>query len=119
MLASNRLEDRRRLAIFFGAAAIVVVALYSWMVVDHYTAYLDWHLRYVPHEIREAREDVLGFGFWPMWLMVFFIWLVFEIPAYLFASKRSLQLAVAGILFLIVSVADFYLAGILTAQVPT
>lgn len=116
---SSDLQNRHKLAILFNLGAIVVTVLYGWMIFDYYSTYLDSHLRYVSPKIPGAPEDVLGFGFWLAWLMVLFLWLVFEVPAYFLASNRRRQVAIAGILFAIVSMVDFYLAGVLTPQVPT
>lgn len=108
---------RQKLATVLSVCAIVIVLLYGWMIMEHYAGYLDISLRYVPHSVREAREDVLGLGFWPMWLVVFVIWSIFELPAFLLSGNRR-QLALVGVLFLIASIVDFYLAGVLARQVP-
>lgn len=94
-----------------------MLVAYSVLVVD-YRRYLDSGLKYVPPKLPAAPEDVLGFGFWVPWL-IFATW--FSLACFLsyrFGMQRKTGYWVAVFCgFGLLSVADFYLYGLLERQV--
>jgi hypothetical protein len=96
---------------------LVVLALYAGLITG-YRRYLDGSLKYIKPSLPAAPEDVLGFGFWIPWL-IFAGWFAIAcVLSYRYALQRRVGYW-APILcaFVVLTLLDFYLYGVLEHQV--
>lgn len=105
-------------SIFAAVLAFAVPIYYAVDSVFFYRRYLNWHLKYTPSPIPAAPEDILGFGFWVTWSVLFLVpFLIACTIAFRIQPARRAYLSWAAVAFIVVSVADFILFDLLEKQV--
>ena len=92
----------------------VVLTVYGVLVSD-YARHLYANLDLRPH-LPGAVEDILGFGFWPTWTVVFVLLALFGALAYRNATKRSAYFLPLLAVFVGGSVLDYVLYRTLFKQ---
>ena len=93
-----------------------VLGTYGFLLLD-YVRYFDRNLNYIKPIIPQAPEDVLGFGIWPTWVLALILILVTSFIAYKSGMRRPAYFVSLALIFLLVSVADYYLYKTLFIQV--
>jgi len=95
----------------------VVLAAYIFLIAG-YRYHLDSSLKYIRPKLPMAPEDILGFGFWVPW-SIFAIWLAIAcFLSYRFGmERRSWYWTPILCIFVLLSVVDYYLYGVLERQV--
>jgi len=95
----------------------VVLVAYGFLVID-YQRYLDGSLKYIRPNMPAAPEDILGHGFWVPWLILVAWFALACFLSYRFGMQRKTGYWVVVVCgFVLLSVADFYLYGVLERQV--
>ena len=95
-----------------------VMGAYVFLGYDQYHRYLDSGLKYIRPKLPAAPEDILNVGFWVPWIVVA-VW--FALACFLSyrvgMQRKAGYWAVLIFAFGLLSVADFYLYGVLERQV--
>lgn len=95
----------------------VALAGYGLAILGEYSSTLDRHLVYRRPAIEIAPEDVLGFGFWPTWLIVLLLMIVINTWSFFLGARSVGALIAVVVVFLALSILDNYLFGVLSSQV--
>lgn len=95
----------------------VGLIFYGAGIYGYYSRWLDGGWRFKRPTIGFAVEDVLGFGFWPTWSIIAVLMAVILTLAYWAGLRRYLMLLIV-LAFATLSVADYFLYGVLASQVP-
>lgn len=92
-----------------------VLAAYCVLVVD-YLRYLDTGLQYAKPMFARSPEDVLGFGFWPIWTGMLVLLVATGALAYGSVRRRAPYFISLVTMFVVVSAVDYYLYQTLATQ---
>ena len=95
----------------------VVIVSYAAVIFSSYGQLLDSSLKYQSSVARMAPEDVLGFGFWVSWVISLILFSTSILLAHFSLGKKSISTWLTTGLFLGLSVADYFLYGLLEKQV--
>lgn len=95
----------------------VVIVSYAAVIFLSYGQWLDSSLKYKPSAIRMAPEDVLGFGFWVSWAISLVLFSTSMLLVHFSFGKKTIRTWLTTGFFLGLSVADYFLYGLLEKQV--